>query len=74
IKKDHFMKELNFCYLNDEGRKLFVKKFEEQLEQTVFHRGLKRKIKYKNLITLELYKIMKHIIEDKKYSPLKVWW
>lgn len=74
IKEEHFLKELNFTYLTEEGRKIFVKEFDETLETTIVHRKLKRKIKYRNLIRFELYKIMKDILGEEKYSPLKVWW
>lgn len=74
IKEDDFLKELNYCYLNENGRKKFVEEFDKMLEETILHRGLKRKIKYKNLIKLELYKLIKHLLGEKKYKPLKVWW
>ncbi|MFN3995502.1 MAG: type I-B CRISPR-associated endonuclease Cas1b [bacterium] len=74
IREEHFERSLNFTYLNEEGRKIFVKAFDEQLEETMFHRKLKRKIKYKSLITLELYRLIKHLLGEEKYKPLKVWW
>lgn len=74
IKLEHFNMDLNFSYLNDEGRKIFVKMFDERLESTVLHRKLKRKVKYRTLIRLELYKLIKHLYGEEKYSPLKVWW
>lgn len=74
IKENDFLKELNYCYLNEEGRKKFIEEFDKMLEETILHRGLKRKIKYKNLIRLELYKLIKHLLGEKKYKPLKVWW
>jgi CRISPR-associated protein Cas1 len=74
IKEEHFEKSLNFVYLNEEGRKIFVKFFDDLIEEKILHRKLKRKIKYKNLIKLELYKLIKHFLGEKNYSPLKVWW
>ncbi len=74
IKMEHFERALNFSYLNSEGRKIFVKKFDERLESTVLHRRLRRKVKYRTLIRLELYKLIKHLYGEKNYSPLKVWW
>jgi len=68
------LRELNFAYLNDEGRKIFVKEFDGLLEETILHRNLRRKIKYRNLIRLELFKLVKHLFGEKEYSPLKVWW
>jgi CRISPR-associated protein Cas1 len=74
IKEEHFEKSLNFVYLKEEGRKIFVKFFDDLIEEKILHRKLKRKIKYKNLIKLELYKLIKHFLGEKNYSPLKVWW
>lgn len=74
INDEHFIKELNFCYLNEEGRKIFVKEFDNLLEETILHRSLKRKIKYKNLIRLELYKLIKHLLGDENYKSLRMWW
>jgi len=74
ITEKDFEKSLNFAYLKEEGRKKFVKSFDELLEEKILHRKLKRKIKYKNLIKLELYKIIKHLLGEKEYNPLKVWW
>jgi len=74
IKEEHFEKSLNFVYLKEEGRKIFVKYFDELLEERILHRKLKRKIKYKNLIKLELYKLVKHFLGEKEYNPLKIWW
>ncbi len=74
IKEEHFLRELNFSYLNEEGRKIFVKEFDALLEETILHRNLRRKIKYRNLIRLELFKLIKHLLGEKKYNGLKVWW
>lgn len=74
INENHFEKSLNYCYLKEEGRKIFVKSFDEIIEERILHRKLKRKIKYKNLIKLELYKLIKHLLGEKEYEPLKVWW
>jgi CRISPR-associated protein Cas1 len=74
IKDEDFLKELNFCYLNEDGRKRFIEEFDKLQEETILHRGLKRKIKYKNLIRLELYKLIKGLLGEKEYKPLKVWW
>ncbi len=74
LKEEDFLKELNYAYLNEKGRKIFVSAFDEMLEKTVVHRALRRKVKYKNFIRLELYKLIKHILGEEEYKPLKVWW
>jgi len=42
----------------------------ELLESTVRHRGLKRKVSHRQLIRLELYKLIKHFLEEENYRPL----
>lgn len=74
LNETHFERDLEYTYLTEEGRKIYVKHFDEMLEETVLHRKLKRRVKYKTLITLELYKLIKHLLGEKKYNPLKVWW
>ncbi|MCX8082433.1 MAG: type I-B CRISPR-associated endonuclease Cas1b [bacterium] len=74
ITEKHFEKELGGIYLDEEGRKIFIESFDEMLNTTLVHRNLRKKVKYKTLIKLELYKIIKHLLEEKKYNPLKVWW
>ncbi|MCM8803191.1 MAG: type I-B CRISPR-associated endonuclease Cas1b [Candidatus Omnitrophica bacterium] len=74
IKEDNFVKEMQGVYLNEEGRKVFIEEFDKQLETTVLHRKLRKKVKYKTLIKLELYKLIKHLLGEKEYQPLKVWW
>jgi CRISPR-associated protein Cas1 len=74
IQEKHFTKELNFCHLNEEGRKIYVKEFDDRLKTTIKHRTLKKSVSYKHLIRLECYKLIKHIIGEKEYQPFKIWW
>ncbi len=74
IQERHFDKKLNRCLLNDEGRKIFVRNFEEKLNETIQHRKLGRSVSYKHLIKLECYKLCKHLLEIEEYKPLKMWW
>ncbi len=74
ITEQDFEEELGGVYLKENGRKIFVEEFDKQLETTILHRKLKKKVKYKTLIRLELYKIIKHLLNEKEYQPLKVWW
>ncbi|ACM22890.1 CRISPR-associated protein, Cas1 family [Thermotoga neapolitana DSM 4359] len=73
-REKHFLQEARGVFLNEEGRRLFIEEFENMLQQTILHRKLKRKIKYQSLIRLEAYKIIKHLLGEDEYRPLKVWW
>jgi len=74
IKTGHFLQELNYCYLNENGKKIFIKEYDEKLKTTVMHKTLKRKVSYQRLIRLECYKLVKHLIGEKQYEGFKTWW
>lgn len=74
IQEKHFTKEVNFCHLNEEGRKIFVREFDEKLKTTIKHRSLKKSVSYRHLIRLECYKLIKHILGEKEYKPFTIWW
>ena len=73
-EQKHFETEIGACYLNENGRKLFIAAFDEQLKQTVAHRKLKRKVSYQRLIRLECYKLIKHLVGMEPYHALRPWW
>jgi CRISPR-associated protein Cas1 len=74
LQEKHFEVNVNSAYLTTKGRKIFVKEFEDSIEKTILHRKLKRKIRYKSLIRLDLYKLIKHLLGEDNFSPMKVWW
>jgi CRISPR-associated protein Cas1 len=74
IQEKHFSKELNRCFLSNEGRKIFLKEFDDKLKTTIQHRQLKKSVSYRHLIRLECYKIIKHLLGEKEYKPFKIWW
>lgn len=65
----HFNRELNYCVLNDEGRKVFIGAFEGRMESTFVHPNLRRKVSYRTAIKLDCYKLIKQILEDKEFKP-----
>ena len=65
----HFERKVNYCLLNEEGRNIFIKAFEERLESVFQHPKLKRKVSYKTAIKLDCYKLIKFIMEDKEFIP-----
>jgi CRISPR-associated protein Cas1 len=62
------------CFLNEKGKKKFLTEFENKMSTSIKHRKLNRSVSYRQLIKLEAYKIIKHLIKDEKYKPLKAWW
>lgn len=74
IKLVDFDKDVNFCYMNDSGRKKFLKELDQKLSTTIKHRKLKRNVSYKSLVRFECYKLIKHFLSDELYTPFKAWW
>lgn len=68
----HFESKYNYCILNDEGRKIFIKAIEDRLNSVFEHPKLKRKITYKQAIRLDGYKLIKCVMEDKEFVPFDV--
>ena len=74
ISEKDFEKELNFCYMKEKAKKIFLKEYDAQLSKTIKHRKLKRHISYRHLIRLECYKLIKLLMEKKNYESFKIWW
>ena len=74
VTENDFDDRFNGVLLNDEGRRKFVKAFNERLEKTVKHRKLKRSVSYQRLIRLECYKLVKHVLNAERYRPFVMWW
>lgn len=68
----HFDKKVNYCLLNEEGRQIFIKAFEERLESSFNHEKLKRRVSYRTAIKLDCYKLIKYIMEDKSFTPFSL--
>ncbi len=75
LRDQHFDFIDDACFLADNGRKVFVKAWEEKLQQSVHHRKLDRAVSYRHLVRLECYKLAKHIIGmEGDYEAFKIWW
>ncbi len=71
INDEHFVKELNSCYLNEQGRRIFLAEYQKKIETTIRNLKLKRNISYQRLIRIECFKLIKHILGEKTYIGLK---
>jgi len=69
ITPDDFDDSVNKCLLNEEGRKKFIKEFDDRLDKTFKHENLNRKVSNKYCFKLECYKLIKHVLEDQEYDP-----
>lgn len=74
IKRTDFYEEANGVFLKEAGRKRFIEEFDRRLQTTIKHPSLKRNVSYRTLIHLEVYKIEKHLLEEKEYVPFVARW
>ena len=74
IKPKDFDRRLGGLYLKETGRKSFIEKFEERLSTTIKHRKIGKKVSYRRLIRLELYKLEKHFLGEEEYEPFIAEW
>jgi CRISP-associated protein Cas1 len=74
LNETHFNQELNGILLTDAGKTKFLKHYEEKLITTIKHRSLGRNVSYRNLIRLECYKLIKHLLGMEEYKPFVIWW
>lgn len=68
----HFDRKLNYCLLNETGRKIFIENYESRLNSVFLHAKLRRKTTFVNAIKLDGYKLIKFILEDKQFLPFSL--
>jgi len=65
----HFEKKFNYALLNEEGKKVFIKAFEERINEKFKHSTLKRMVSYNSAIKLDGYKLIKYLLENREFVP-----
>jgi len=70
----HFDKKSGGILLKDEGRKVFIQEMDDRLKRTIDYKKLGRKVSYRRLIRMELYKLEKHLIGEQEYEPFVSMW
>ena len=68
----HFDKKLNYCLLNETGKKIFIAALEERFSQTYENKKLKRKVSLLTAIKYDAYKLIKEILEDVDFVPFSL--
>ena len=74
LQQKHFAMQENACYMTEEGRKIFVKAFDEKMLTTLYHRRMKRHVSYKQLLRLECQRLMRHLNGEEQYRSFRAWW
>ncbi|KQC34889.1 type I-B CRISPR-associated endonuclease Cas1b [Frankia sp. ACN1ag] len=74
LRPSDFEADVGAASLSREGRKKVSVMMREELAATVFHRTLKRKVSYEELIHLEALKLVRLCLEGTPYTPFRPWW
>ena len=74
ITEKDFEKGLNFLYIKENARKEITKQIDSRLQTTIKHKNLGREVSYEYLIRLEIYKLIKSLMESIDYEGFKMWW
>ena len=74
IQAKDFDTKLNSCLLKEPGRKVYIRAWEERVNETFKHPVLGRNVSYKHLVKLECYKLTKHLLNLDEYKPFKARW
>lgn len=74
LSNKDFEKDFNGIIIKENGKKRFLEEYNNKLNSVIKHPYLNQNVSYKRLIRLELYKIQKHIIEDKPYEGFIARW
>lgn len=72
VVNKHFEKKLNYCLLNDAGKKIFIQELEKRFEKVFEHKKLRRKTTYRTALKIEGYKLIKTIMEGKEFVPFSL--
>lgn len=74
ITSDSFVDGLNGLELTERASRTIMQELDNRLKATIFHKELNKNVSYQFLIRLELYKLIKHLLGEKKYEGFKIWW
>ncbi|MEY9211475.1 type I-B CRISPR-associated endonuclease Cas1 [Thermobifida halotolerans] len=74
LRQSDFESDVARASLSKGGRKKVAEMLRAELASTVYHRSLKRKVSYEELIHLEALKIVRLCLEGTSYKPFRPWW
>lgn len=74
LTANDFVKGTGGLMMKEQAKLRFVEGFEEKIRTTINHREIGRPVSYRRLIRLELYKLEKHLMGEKEYSPFVITW
>jgi len=74
ITSKDFDVNIDSILIKNKGRETIIKELDNRLNTTIKVRELNKNVSYRYLIRLELYKIEKHLLEEKEYKAYVSKW
>jgi len=74
LRPSDFETDVGNASLSRDGRKKVSELIRAELATTVYHRALRRKVSYEELIHFEALKLVRLCLEDVTYKPFRPWW
>ena len=69
-----FESSAGYASLSRAGRKNVARLLRAEFAATIYHRALRRKVSYDELLHLEALKLVRLCLEDTPYKPFRPWW
>ena len=67
-----FRRHSNGFLLTDEARRKVLLEWDQELRQTVHCPSLNRSVSYRQLLRLDCYKLVNHLLEGREYKPYRI--
>jgi CRISPR-associated protein Cas1 len=74
LSQSDFESGVGQASLSANGRKKVAELIRGELGASVYHRSLRRKVSYEELIHLEALKLVRLCLEQVPYKPFRPWW
>ncbi len=69
IKEGHFSTSSGATLLTKDGKRKVIRKFDDFVKSTIYYPKIGRKLSWKRLIRVEVYRLEKHLLGDEIYTP-----
>jgi len=71
VRKGHFTTKSGPVLLTADGKRKVARAYTSFVKSTIYHPKLRRKVSWKYLMRLEVFRLEKHLLGDDRYVPFK---
>ncbi len=72
VSDKDFRKYSNGFLLTDDARRRILQEWDQELRKTVHCPALNRSVSYRQLLRLDCYKLVNHLLEGREYKPYRI--